>query len=50
MLYPIPGVMEPDILMQRVLDNKKAITNANARRMEHAYTIQGLAIIWISTK
>ena len=50
MLYPIPAAMEPDILMQRLMHNKKAITNANARRTEHAYPIQGLTIIGISTK
>ena len=47
MLYPIPAAMEPDILMQC---QKITITNANARRTEHAYPIQGLTIIGISTK
>ena len=50
MLYMIPAVMEPDILMQRLMVNKKALTNANAHRTENVYLMQGLTLIGISTK
>ena len=50
MLYLIPAVMEPDILMQRLMVNKKALTNANAHRTENVYLMQGLTLIGISTK
>ena len=50
MLYLIPAVMEPDFLMQRLMVNKKALTNANVHRTEHAYLMQVLTLIGISTK
>ena len=50
MLYPIPVAMEPDILMQLRMVNKKAFTNADAHRRELAYLIQGRTLIGISTK
>ena len=44
MLYPIPAVMEPDILMHRLIDIQAlliGVTNANAHRTEHAYLMLG---------